>query len=118
MMGLCNSCFGKKYLGRSPPEADCYLEADAEKLIDKRLAGLPEYTEPADRSLPVALGKSVAGLKQMIERIYRALAFADWRKTASEPLKAFLQAVRRGDDGDADGPAGLCRGFQPVGRVD
>ena len=33
MMGLCNSCFGKKYLGRSPPEADCYLEADAEKLI-------------------------------------------------------------------------------------
>jgi hypothetical protein len=33
MMGLCNSCFGKKYLGGSPPEADCYLEADAEKLI-------------------------------------------------------------------------------------
>jgi hypothetical protein len=33
MMGLCNSCFGKKYLGRSPPEGDCYLDVDAEKLI-------------------------------------------------------------------------------------
>jgi len=33
MMGLCSSCFGKKYQGGSALESDSYLAPDAEKLL-------------------------------------------------------------------------------------
>ena len=85
------------------------LQTDAVKLIDERLAGLPKFTEPAARLLPAALATETAQLQQMINRIDRALAFAEWRDDAGEALKAFLQAIWRGDDGDPDA-------FRAIGR--
>lgn len=93
------------------------LQTDAVKLIDKRLAGLPQFIEPAARPLPVALATGAARLQQMIDRIDRALAFAEWREDASEALKAFLQAIRRGDDGDPDAPRAIGRRLASLLRI-
>ncbi len=93
------------------------LRSDAEKLIDQRLAALPAFVKPAPRPLPAEPQGAVAGLQQMIDRIDRALAFAEWREAASEPLKAFLQAVRRGNDGDADAPRAIGRRLTSLLRI-
>ena len=93
------------------------LRPDAEKLIDERLAALPAFVEPASRPLPAALAGTVTGLQQMIDRVDRALAFAEWREAAGEPLKAFLQAVRRGDDGDANAPRAIGRRLTSLLRI-
>lgn len=93
------------------------LQADAVKLIDERLARLPEFTEPAARPLPTALATGAARLQQMIDRIDRALAFAEWRTDAGEALRAFLQAVRSGDDGDPDAPRAIGRRLTSLLRI-
>ena len=85
------------------------IQTDAVKLIDERLARLPEFTEPAARQLPVAQATGAAPLQQMIDRIDRAVAFAEWREDARGALEAFLQAVRRGGDGDPDAPRAIGR---------
>ena len=93
------------------------LRSDAEKLIEQRLAALPAFVKPAPRPLPAVLADAVAGLQQMIDRIDRALAFAEWREAASELLRAFLQTVRRGDDGDADAPRAIGRRLTSLLRI-
>ncbi|MCH2239544.1 MAG: ATP-binding protein [Blastomonas sp.] len=93
------------------------LRPDAEKLIDERIAVLPAFIEPAPRPLPAAMASAVTGLQQMIERVDRALAFAEWREAAGEPLKAFLHAVRRGDDDDADAPRAIGRRLTSLLRI-
>ncbi|MGO7531207.1 hypothetical protein [Rhizobium leguminosarum] len=93
------------------------LQADAVKLIDERLAGLPEFTEPAARPLPTALATGAARLQQMIDRIDRALAFAESRENAGEALKAFLHAIRRGNDGDPDAPRAIGRRLTSLLRI-
>jgi hypothetical protein len=85
------------------------LQTDALKLIDEQLSGLPEFTAPAARPLPAALATGAARLQKMIDRIDRALAFAEWREDGGEALKALLHAVRRGDDGDPDAPRAIGR---------
>lgn len=76
------------------------LKVDAVKLIDEQLAKLPKFSEAAVRPLPVALAKGAVQLQKAIDRIDRALAFAEWREDATDALKAFLQAIRRGDSAD------------------
>ncbi|MES3043993.1 ATP-binding protein [Sphingomonas faeni] len=93
------------------------LRSDAEKLIDERLAALPAFVEPAPRPLPAELTDAVAGLQQMIDRIDRALAIAECLDATREPLKAFLQAVRRGDVGDADAPRAIGRRLTSLLRI-
>lgn len=93
------------------------LQTDAVKLIDERLTRLPEFTESAARWLPTALATGAARLQQMIDRIDRALAFAEWREGAGEALKAFLQAIRRGDDGDLDAPRAIGRRLTALLRI-
>ncbi|SFK83176.1 hypothetical protein [Methylocapsa palsarum] len=93
------------------------LQTDAVKLIDERLAGLPDFTEPVARPLPAALATAAARLEQMIDRIDRALAFAEWREDAGEALKAFLLAIRRGDDGNPDAPRAIGRRLTSLLRI-
>ncbi len=93
------------------------LRSDAETLIDERLTVLPAFIEPPAHSLPAALAGPVAGLQQMIDRIRRALAFAEWREAAGEALNAFLQAVRRGGDGDADASRAMGRRLTSLLRI-
>ncbi|WP_438382544.1 AAA family ATPase [Asaia sp. BMEF1] len=78
------------------------LQADAVTLIDERLARLPKFTEPAARPLPAALTTQTSRLQQMIARVDRALAFAEWRKDAATAVNAFLRSIRRGDDDHPD----------------
>lgn len=93
------------------------LRPDAEKLIDERLTMLPAFTEPDGRLLPAALASAVTGLQQMIDRIARALAFAKWREEASDALKAFLQAIRRGEDGEADAQRAIGRRLKSLQQI-
>lgn len=103
------------------------LHADAVKLIDERLARLPQFNEPAARLLPAALATGAVRLQQMIDRIDRALAFAEWRGAAGEAPRDFLHAIRRGNDGDPDAPRaigrrltsllGIVEGVAPLNRA-
>ncbi|PKR53991.1 ATP-binding protein [Thalassospira marina] len=93
------------------------LRTDAVALIDARLAGLPEFEEPAGRSLPVAVQAGSARLQQMIDRTVRALAFAEWRDQNGTALTAFVHTVRRGDDGDADADRAIGRRLTSLLRI-
>jgi hypothetical protein len=78
------------------------LCSETKKLIDERLANLPEFVEPAVRQLPAALVTETTQLQQMIDRVVRAMGFSEWRTSNDNKIKAFLQAVRRGEEGAAD----------------
>lgn len=93
------------------------LQVDAVRLIDERLAKLPEFTEPAARPLPTALATGATKLQLMVDRVVRALAFAEWRTDAGEAIRAFLQAVRNGDDGDPDAPRAIGRRLTSLRRI-
>ena len=93
------------------------LRPDAESLIEEPLAALPAFVAPGTRSLPAALTTAVSGLQQMIARVERALAFSKWRESAAEALKTFLQAVRRGEDGDADAARAIGRRLNLLLRI-
>lgn len=93
------------------------LRIDAVALIDARLAALPEFREPAGRSLPVAVQAGSARLQQMIDRTVRALAFAEWREQNGTALRAFVHTVQRGDDGDADADRAIGRRLTSLLRI-
>lgn len=93
------------------------LRTDAVALIDARLAALPEFQEPAGRSLPAALQAGSARLQQMIDRTVRALAFAEWREQNGMALTVFVHTVRRGDDGDADADRAIGRRLTSLLRI-
>lgn len=93
------------------------LHSDAVSLIDARISALPEFPEPTVRSLPVALQAASARLQQMIDRAVRALAFAEWRGQNGAALTAFVQTVRRGDDGDADAGRAIGRRLTSLLRI-
>lgn len=93
------------------------LQIDATKLIDERLARLPEFAEPTARPLPNALANVTARLQQTIDRTCRALAFAEWRSDSTEALNALLQTIRRGDDGDPDAPRSIGRRLTSLLRI-
>ncbi|MEL6226880.1 MAG: hypothetical protein AAFR01_07660, partial [Pseudomonadota bacterium] len=75
------------------------LRPDTVKLIDERIADLPDFDEPASRPLPAALATGASRLQEMIDRTVRALAFAEWRVANGETINSFVHAVRRGQDG-------------------
>jgi hypothetical protein len=93
------------------------LRTDAVALIDARLATLPEFQEPVGQSLPAALQAGCARLQQMIDRIVRALAFAEWREQNRMVLTALVHTVRRGDDGDADADRAIGRRLTSLRRI-
>lgn len=93
------------------------LRADALNLIDEKLAGLPVFTEPTARLLPAALAIEAGRLQQMIDRINRALAFAEWREGATNALRACLQAIQNGDDGNPDSPRAIGRRLKSLLRI-
>lgn len=93
------------------------LHADALALIDERIAGLPDFGEPDVRPLPAALATNSARLQQMVGRISRALAFAEWRKENATALQSFLHVVRRGADGDAEADRAIGRRLSSLLRI-
>ena len=84
------------------------LQPDAAALFDERAATLAPFEEPSRRELPAALLAAVA-LQKMIDRIVRAVAFAEWRVSNAEALRTFLSAIRSGEDSAADADRALNR---------
>ncbi len=84
------------------------LRSDAAALFDERAAALPAFEEPLPRKLPAALS-AAAALQKMIDRIVRAVAFAEWRASSVEALRKFLFAIRSGEVGAADSDRALNR---------
>lgn len=78
------------------------LRPDAEALATERTETLPPFEEPDARVLPTSIAGAMAELAEMIGRVDRALAFAEWRVTHKHALLDVIQAVRRGDDGSPD----------------
>lgn len=93
------------------------LRPDAIGLIDERLANLPTFAEPPARPLPAALATGAARLQQMIDRTARALAFAEWRVAGGMAINAFLQAVKRGEDGAADAGRAIGARLSALRRI-
>lgn len=85
------------------------LKVDAAVLVDERLAGLPPFVEPAKIELPKPLATQAAALQEMITRICRARAFAQWRDVHRGRLGAFIQAIRRGEDAAPDAERAIGR---------
>lgn len=85
------------------------LKSDADELINKQLAKLPNFIKPAIRKLPNVLQKEAAKLEKMLTRIDVALAFAKWHAGNRDALRTFFIAVRNGNDGDADAPRAIQR---------
>lgn len=93
------------------------LRTDAAALVAQRLAALPPYREPEAPELPAALLPEADKLLGTIGRVSRALAFESWRADAGDALSGFLQAVRRGEDGDADAGRAIGRRLQSLLRI-
>ena len=79
------------------------LKADGAIWIDEQLEKLPDFTEPTGRLLPPVLLPSVTELQQMVDRIVRALAFAEWRDSSTPELRSFMHVLLCGDEDDTDG---------------
>ncbi|MFN3558554.1 MAG: hypothetical protein ACK4UQ_04625 [Brevundimonas sp.] len=78
------------------------LRPDATELVDDKLASLPSFVEPSARPLPEALKVAGAPLQQIVDRVVRALAFAEWRTANGAAIKSFLQGVRNGAPDDPE----------------
>jgi hypothetical protein len=84
------------------------LSSDAGDLFDKHAATLPAFDEPAAFKLPERLSAAKA-LEQMVARINRALAFAEWRETNSAGLRKLSQIFQKGEDGSRDADRAISR---------
>jgi len=84
------------------------LRTDASALFDERSRALPAFEEPEVHMLPAALS-AAAALQTMINRILRAVAFAEWRASSAEALRKFLYAIRTGEEGSADADRAINR---------
>lgn len=85
------------------------LRPDAVALVAERIATLPAFDEPDARTLPAVIAGATGELATMMDRIDRALAFAEWRVTNKQPLLDVIQAVRRGEDGASDADRAIGR---------
>lgn len=93
------------------------LHADAMALVDQKIAALSDFIEPVALSLPVALKTGAARLQEMINRLARARAFAEWRENGGGTIKTFLHAVRRGNDNDPDANRAIGRRLTSLLRI-
>jgi len=85
------------------------LRTDAEALVTGRTVTLPPFDEPDARKFPASIAGATAELAEMIGRVDRALAFAEWRVTHKQTLLDVIQAVRRGEDGSLDAERAIGR---------
>jgi len=77
------------------------LQKDAAQLFDERVAAMPSFAEPEAPTLPDGLSDAKA-LKQMLGRIVRAAAFAEWRATSAADIRKIWTIVLKGEPEDAD----------------
>lgn len=85
------------------------LKADVAALVEARTAELPTFAEPDKFVLPNTVATQAAPLLEMLESVVRAQAFAEWRDGNREHLAAFIQAIRRGQDGSPDADRAIGR---------
>lgn len=90
------------------------LRPDAEVLVAECTAALPPFDEPDARVLPAAIAGAAADLAEMIGRVDRALAFAEWRVTHKQALRDVIQAIRRGEDGSPDAERAIGRRLEAL----
>lgn len=85
------------------------LAQDSDRLVEETAAGLPPFEEPAVRMLPASIVGHADQLLVLMKRVDRAIAFANWRKDHAAELGAFIQTVRRGDEGSPNADRAIGR---------
>jgi hypothetical protein len=84
------------------------LSSDATRLFNKHAVTLPAFEEPADFKLPEQLSAANA-LEQMIVRINRAVAFAEWRERNSAQLRKLSLIYQKGEEGSEDADRAISK---------
>lgn len=69
------------------------LQKSTEKLCQSFLPSLPDFTEPKVPILPEIGGSDLEPLQQLLKRITRAIAFAEWRQNSSDEIKSVFQSI-------------------------
>ncbi|WEA23944.1 MULTISPECIES: AAA family ATPase [Rhizobium] len=77
------------------------LKADTAQLFDKRAAVMPAFKEPETPIFPDGLSDA-RPLQQMLGRIVRASAFAEWRASSAADIRMIWTIVLKGDPQDVD----------------
>lgn len=77
------------------------LREDAAQLFDKRSAAMPAFEEPRTLIFPDGLSDARA-LQQMLDRIVRASAFAEWRGSSAADIRKIWTIVLKGESEGAD----------------
>ncbi|WP_176598291.1 MULTISPECIES: ATP-binding protein [Sphingobium] len=85
------------------------LAQDSDLLVEETAASLPPFDEPAERTLPPGIAEPADALLDLMKRVDRAIAFANWRKAHAAALSAFIQTVRRGDEDSPDADRAIGR---------
>lgn len=85
------------------------LGEDSDRLVAEKAAALPRFEEPPVRSLPASVADHAGTLLILMKRVDRTIAFAKWRTAHSAELKAFLQAIRKGDDDEQNAERAIGR---------
>lgn len=75
------------------------LAQDSDRLVEETAAGLSPFEEPTARTLPASVAEPAGSLLVLMNRVGRAIAFAIWRRANAANLTAFMQTVRRGNEG-------------------
>ncbi|OEC93385.1 AAA family ATPase [Rhizobium sp. YK2] len=77
------------------------LKMDAAQLFDERAAAMPVFKEPETPTLPEGLSDAGA-LQQMLGRIVRASAFAEWRVSSAADIRKIWTIVLKGESEGVD----------------
>ncbi|WP_217621795.1 ATP-binding protein [Phaeobacter inhibens] len=74
------------------------LAKDSDGFVAEMVATLPLFEEPPVRSFPESIADHAESLLTLMKRVDRAIAFAKWRMAHTSELRAFIDAVRKGED--------------------
>ncbi|KXV60224.1 hypothetical protein AD947_02610 [Acetobacter tropicalis] len=85
------------------------LAQDSDQLVKERAASLPLFKNPVEPTLPASIAGHAGQLLVLMKRVNRALAFANWRKAHAGELNAFIQTVKRGDEGSPNADRAIGR---------
>ncbi|MGR9228383.1 AAA family ATPase [Rhizobium leguminosarum] len=77
------------------------LKVDAAQLFDERVAAVPAFEMPETPIFPDGLSDARA-LQQMLGRIVRASAFAEWRGSSAADIRKIWTIVLKGEPEGAD----------------
>ncbi|MBX2831486.1 MAG: AAA family ATPase [Rhodospirillales bacterium] len=83
------------------------LRSKMEHLLTRYEKDLPAFEEPPAYDFPKNISQLTQELNQLVRRIDRALAFAEWRTTNKLQLREFMKCVCSGKEGSNDEEPGI-----------